>query len=132
MRTRRLIGLGALITLASGPVAGELQQRSQVPQRKALPVPSAKAMQTPHETLDQMPIVSETSSSLFVVGDAIAPTLDQARQNSRENAVVRTAGEVSRRVFADPNAQLSTISFDTLRDYVRRVTRDAGTQSVPM
>jgi hypothetical protein len=131
MRMQRRIGCAAVIAMATGLGAAGPRQAAQVPPRTYPSTAAAKPAQTSSDSFELTPIVSETRTSLFVIGDAIAPAIEQARQNSREDAVVRTATEVNRRLFADPDAQLS-ISFATLRDYVRRVTRVVGTRAITL
>jgi hypothetical protein len=130
MSTRRLAGLlaGFALTLAGG--RAELQQKAPRPQERiSRPAPEKAQPQVEPPRIEGGPIVSESGSSLLVIGDATASMEQQARANSWENAVYRTATEVNRRIFAIQGAQLS-IGFDDLRAYVRRVVREAGTQQV--
>lgn len=80
-------------------------------------------------TLSGSRIITESASSLIVIGTADDATATQADAQSYENAVYRAATEFNGRLFDDVRTPVS-VSFEDLKDYVRRYARVTGKQSM--
>jgi hypothetical protein len=78
------------------------------------------------------PTVTDMGATLQVIGTADAGTRDEALANSLESATFRAATELVRRQSSQNNAAPLSISFDTLRAYIKRVGKVQDTYAQPM
>jgi hypothetical protein len=112
--TRSSIAIAALVPVCLGLFAPGVASQA-IPSVQQSPIQQSRAWTSG-------PLITETRTDLIVVGAADSATAAQARTSALENAVYRTAVEITNRLFAEQNLPLTT-SLDSLSAFVRRVSR---------